>query len=142
MQSSHPMTDLRHELSNKTNIERLIFMKKNIYYFGLLFFLCSSFFAHGIEVNADSFVKADREEEEEESFELSAPNMGRVYTKEKVMIKRDLSSLDSAVDSLEEEQIKKPKKPTKPKTNKRKPASLNHPFSADYGDMEIRWQEK
>ena len=86
------------------------------------------FFAYGIEVNADSFVKADREEEEE-SFELSAPNMGRVYTKEKVMIKRDLSSLDSAVDSLEEEQIKKPKKPTtKPKTNKRKPASLNRRF--------------
>ena len=117
-------------------------MKKIIYYFGLLFFLCSSFFAYGIEVNADSFVKADREEEEE-SFELSAPNMGRVYTKEKVMIKRDLSSLDSAVDSLEEEQIKKTKKTTtKPKTNKRKPASLNRSLSADYGDMEIRWQKK
>ena len=112
-----------------------------LYLWILLLFSCSLW---GIEINSDSFVSAESQEEEEEtSLELSAPNMERAYKKEKVIIKRDLSALDSAVDSAEYDSSLNSLKDQEEGSEagaKRKPASVPLQRSYDYGDKEIRWQ--
>ena len=111
------------------------------FYLWMLLFSCSLW---GIEINSDSFVSAESQEvEEETSLELSAPNMERVYKKEKVIIKRNLSALDTALDSAESDSslnsLKNQGDGDEPSA-KRKPASIPLQRSYDYGDTEIRWQ--
>ena len=96
--------------------------------------------AFSIEINSDSFMKEEESPSEEMTeLELSAPNMNkRAYKKEKVIIKRDLSSLDSAISDLTEEELKANKDLKKENLE---PASQEEQF-LDYEDYKIRWKRR
>ena len=119
-----------------------------------------SFHAFSIEISNDLFIEENNEEEtvrtgdmEEEDFAFVEPNIKKVYKKEKVMIKRDLSSLSHAVKNLSEEESAMNTSLTGKLSKHRGLASDYEEESTDYeeeesanyvdyGDYEIHWDRK
>ena len=83
----------------------------------------------------------ESEQEEETELELSAPNMGRTYKKETVIIARDVSALDSALDSADRDR-KNQDSSSAHKGVLTEEDSNREPSSVDYGDYEIRWNRQ
>lgn len=117
--------------------------------------LCGfSFNAFSIEINDDLFIEESDSDDEGieiiETAEMSGeearePNIKKEYKKETVIIKRDISSLQNAIQGLDSEDRKK-KVALKKDQNK----SNQHTFSSkkksslqsvDYGDYEIHWSK-
>ncbi len=109
------------------------------FYLLILLFSCSLW---GIEISDSAFLKPESEEEEETELELSAPNMGRAYKKEQVVIKRDVSALDSAVDSANQDQKGQDSSSAHKKTVTEEDSHNRLPSSVDYGDYEIHWKRQ
>ncbi len=129
------------------------FMKKCSYFIFFVF----SFSVFGVEISDDLFISEEngaKDTEEEDTLSLSAPVVNRVYTKEKIVIKRDTSALDEEVKNLENgEKVTSSAVDTK---SKRAPDTVldkkpqRKPFfrerdpsqSLDYGDYEIHWTKR
>ena len=130
------------------------YLKNLIYFFVFLFF---SSYAFSIEISDDLFIKGNDSEEAGEIVEgddwgLVEPSIKKVYKKEKVIIKRDLSSLSQAVKKLSEEESAT-NVSLDGKLSKRR--NLSSEFEegssdfdkesssyVDYGDYEIHWDRK
>ena len=126
---------------------------KAVIYLCISFILCGfSLNAFSIEINDDLFInESDNDNVESEIIETAEmseeeakePNIKKVYKKETVIIKRDISSLQNAIEGLDSEDQKK-KVALKRNQNK----SDQHIFSSkkkssiqsvDYGEYEIHW---
>ena len=129
-------------------------MKKCSYFILFVF----SFSVFGVEISNDLFISEENGEKDtedtEDTLSLSAPVVNRVYTKEKVVIKRDTSALDREVKKLENgEKVTSSALDTKSKRapdtvldkkSQRKSFSRERDpsQSLDYGDYEIHWTKR
>ncbi len=129
-------------------------MNHNLKNFICLFILLTlSFSVFGVEISSDLFI-SEKESFEKENTEVSElenttdwkePVVNRVYTKEKVIIKRDTSALDEEVEDLESREIRENVTDTSLDTEfQRRPSSSSEipDQSVDYGDYEIHWTKR
>lgn len=134
----------------------MVWCLKNLIYF--LVFLFFSSYAFSIEISDDLFIKENDSEEaageivEGDDWGLVEPGIKKVYKKEKVIIKRDLSSLSQAVKKLSEEEAatnvslggKLSKRRDLSSEFEEKSSDFEKESSSyvDYGDYEIHWDRK
>ena len=122
---------------------------KNLIYL-ILFLVVFSFSAFSLEVTDDLFIEPEGEEnlgsiEKLDQAEIQVQDIKRTYKNEKVVIKRELSSLDIAVEEVAKEDAsvnsnfeieKKAIKNREPSSQKRKTS-----YSLDYGEYEVHWSK-
>ena len=143
-------------LHYKKTALRAYFMKKYSCFILFVF----SFSVFGVEISSDLFISEDsgaKDTEEdmlEDTLSLSDPVVKKVYTKEKVVIKRDTSALDKEVKNLEtgekvahsalDTSSKRAPNAVLDKNPQRKPFSRERDpsQSLDYGDYEIHWTKR
>lgn len=132
-----------------------MFMKTVIYIFIILTFYNFPSNTFSIEMSDDLFIGTeDSEDTDSDIIEtaeimekgMEVPNIKKVYKKEKVLIKRDISSLRYAIEELDSENQKsvalkknynKSNRQQKSPYNKKKPSIR----SVDYGDYEVHWSK-
>ena len=118
----------------------------------LFIFLVFSSYTFSIEISSDLFIEGNDSESETMEMmeimrdELQEPNIKKVYKKEKVIIKRDLSSLSHAVKGVSTEKLKA--NTSLDDENQSDQRGLDSeleegsPHFVDYGDYEIHWSKE
>ena len=128
-------------------------------YFIVLFIsIVFSLYVVGIEMSSDLFIEVDNNEEavelkEAAGSDVQSPKIKKVYKRQKVTIKRDISTLDQVVNGLQEGQVSlrnSKQKDNEVFSNEENQSgarelsadeeSLNQ--SVDYGDYEVHWGRK
>lgn len=117
----------------------------------ILFLFIFSFSAFSLEITDDLFIESEGEEnlgsiEEIDQEEIQSKDIKKTYKKEKVIIKRELSSLDIAVEEVAREdttvnssfELEKSKSKDEVSDSERKKTS----YSLDYGEYEVHWSKK
>lgn len=123
-------------------------MKSLIYL--VLFLFVFSFSAFSLEVTDDLFIEPESENlgsiEKLDQEETQVQDIKKTYKKEKVVIKRELSSLDIAVEEVAKEDAtvnsnfemeEKAPKNRKPSSQEGKTS-----YSLDYGEYEVHWSKR
>ena len=123
---------------------------KNLIYL-ILFLFVFSFPTFSLEITDDLFIETEDEEnlgsiEELDQEEIQAQDIKRTYKKEKVVIKRELSSLDIAVEEVarEDTTVNSNFEAKKDESENREPSSQDRKtsYSLDYGEYEVHWSKK
>lgn len=117
----------------------------------ILFLFVFSFSAFSVEVTDDLFIQPEGEEElnrieELDQEEIESKGIKKTYKKEKVVIKRELSSLDIAVEEVAKEdatvnsnfEFEEDKSREETSDSERK----NTSYSLDYGEYEVHWSKR
>ena len=124
-------------------------MKSLVYL--ILFLFVFSFSAFSLEVTDDLFIESESEEnlgsiEKLDQEENQVQEIKKTYKKEKVVIKRELSSLDIAVEEVAKEDatVNSNFEAEEKEPEKREPASQKRKtsYSLDYGEYEVHWSKR